>query len=355
MINHPSLRFSLQSDGGQPVLNATPWRARARAFTLIELLVVIAIIAILIGLLLPAVQKIREAANRMSCSNKMKQLGLALHNYHDTNSTLPPGAQGRVLPKPTPAGNPTYIAGTSWIVFILPYIEQDNLYKLYRFDLPHNDPINGTGVGMNVVPTLYCPSGPGPKKYTDPNAGTSGNPSTHYYGVMGPGGLTDNFPIVYNGITQTYRIGQAADNGAWSGHGMLSHFRDTPGSLSTQRLVKIADAIDGMSNTLMLGEIAVNLPPGQTNQYRSWIRGNTTANGTEANGSATTKNVTYPMNSTFYNGSTNFNHISFASHHAGGCNFTLGDGSVRFMRQTIDLALYQVLASIDGGESAPLP
>jgi prepilin-type N-terminal cleavage/methylation domain-containing protein len=164
-----------------------PARTR-RGFTLIELLVVIAIIAILIGLLLPAVQKIREAANRMSCSNKMKQLALGLHNYHDVNNALPPGAQGRVLPNPNPTNQVTYIAGTSWIVFTLPFIEQDNLFKQYRFDLPHMDPVNGQGVGMAVVPTLFCPSGPSPKKYTDPNTGTSGNPTTHYYGVMGPGG-----------------------------------------------------------------------------------------------------------------------------------------------------------------------
>jgi prepilin-type N-terminal cleavage/methylation domain-containing protein len=322
-------------------------RARPRAFTLIELLVVIAIIAILIGLLLPAVQKIREAANRMSCSNKMKQLGLALHNYHDVNNTLPPGAQGAVFPIPNPAGNTTTIAGTSWIVFILPYIEQDNLFKQYRFDLAYNSVENGL-VGSNVVPTLYCPSGPSPKKYLDPNTNVNTNPSTHYYGVMGPGGLTDNWPIVYNGVTYTYRIGSANANGAWSGHGVLSHYQETTGSISTLRLIRLTDVIDGLTNTLMLGEISVNLPPGQTNQYRTWIRGNNA-------GSGTTKNVTYPMNSTFYNGSTNFNHISFGSHHAGGCNFTLGDGSVRFVRQTIDLALYQVLASIDGGEVAQVP
>jgi prepilin-type N-terminal cleavage/methylation domain-containing protein/prepilin-type processing-associated H-X9-DG protein len=332
----------------------TSIRSKRRGFTLIELLVVIAIIAILIGLLLPAVQKIREAANRMSCSNKMKQLGLALHNYHDTNGILPPGAQGRVLPVPNPA-QPTYIAGTSWIVFILPYIEQDNLFRQYRFDLPHNDALNGGVVGMQVVPTIFCPSGPAPKRYTDPNSGTSGNPTTHYYGVMGPGGLVDNFQIVYNGLTYTYRIGQGNNNGAWSFHGMLSHYRDNPGSISTGRTVRLADVVDGLTNTLMLGELSMTLPSGQTNQYRSWIRGNTTSNTVEANGSATTKNVLYPINSTFYNGSNNYNHISFGSNHSGGCNFALGDGSVRFIRQTIDLTLYQVLASMDARENAQVP
>jgi prepilin-type N-terminal cleavage/methylation domain-containing protein len=321
------------------------------AFTLIELLVVIAIIAILIGLLLPAVQKVRAAAARASCQNKLKQLGLALHNYHDVNTKLPPGAQQQVFPVPPPNVTPIpTIAGTSWIVFTLPYIEQENLYRLYRFDLAYNSVENGGTVGPNIVPTLYCPAGPDPKKYLDPNTNVNTNPSTHYYGVMGPGpgpGVTDadNFPIIYGGVTRTYRRGDAGANAAWSGHGMLSQYRETSGSISTFRVVKLTDVIDGLTNTLMLGEISLTLPPGQTNQYRTWIRGN---NG----GSGTTKNVRFPMNSTFYNGSNNFNDISFGSHHTNGAQFCLGDGSVRFINQGIQLELYQVLSSMDGGEAA---
>jgi prepilin-type N-terminal cleavage/methylation domain-containing protein len=321
-------------------------RRSRSAFTLIELLVVIAIIAILIGLLLPAVQKVREAAARAKCQNNAKQFGIALHAYHDVFGKLPPGAQNDVLPVPNPPGNTTYIRGTSWMVFVLPYMEQNALYTQYNFALAYNSTANAA-VGNNVVPTHYCPSGPDPRRYLDPNTNLTNNPSTHYYGVMGPAGLTNPTNNTINGIVYPYTVGDATNNGAWSAHGMLSHYRETSGSVSTFRYVKLTDVTDGLSNTLMVAERSLILPPGQTNDYRTWIRGN---NG----GSGATKCVTYPINSTYYNGSTNFNHISFGSQHTGGCNFTLGDASVRYIRSTIDMTLYMAAASIGSGEVAAI-
>jgi prepilin-type N-terminal cleavage/methylation domain-containing protein len=336
-------------------------RPRRTAFTLIELLVVIAIIAILIGLLLPAVQKVREAAARMACSNNLKQLGLALHNYHDANNKFPPGAQQAVFPNPKPAAvaNQTHcntptgacINGTSWIVFTLPFFEQENLYRLYRFDLAYNSPENGANVGSQVVKTLYCPSGPDARRFLDPNTNLTTNPTTHYYGVMGPGGPTDNHTIVLNGTTYTYRQGDSGANAAWSGNGMFSQYRESSGSISTFRVVKLTDVNDGLTNTLMLAERSINyatLPCNpSSHDYRSWIRGN-------SGGSGATKNVTFPINSTLYNCSNNFNHISFGSQHNNGAQFCLGDGSVRFINQSIDLNIYKAASSMNSGEVALL-
>src|SRR5947209_20585507 len=125
---------------------------RRTAFTLIELLVVIAIIAVLIGLLLPAVQKVREAAARMSCSNNLKQMGIALHNHHDSRGTFPPGGM-----QTGDNGTPCY---TTWAIEILPYIEQDALYKKYDQSKLNTDAVNYAAVAQARVKTYECPSDP---------------------------------------------------------------------------------------------------------------------------------------------------------------------------------------------------
>jgi prepilin-type N-terminal cleavage/methylation domain-containing protein len=329
-------------------LSLRPPLRHSRGFTLVELLVVIAIIGVLVALLLPAVQAAREAARRTSCANKIRQLAIAVHNFHDTMNHLPHGASAAVYPSPNPSGGTGTIRGTSWIVYTLPFFEQNALYNQYRFDLPYDDPIN-SAVGAVVIPTLYCPSGPDPKRHKDPNAGVTTNVTTHYYGVMGPAGSTNPSTITIGGATYSYTVGNPGTNGAWSAEGMMSQYQDQPaGSVSTGRNIRLADVVDGTSNTLMLAERARILPPGQTNDYRSWIRG-------QNGGSGATKNVMNPINSTYYNGSSNFNDISFGSQHPGGCQFALGDASLKFLNESVDLNIYKASASMNGGENVQLP
>jgi prepilin-type N-terminal cleavage/methylation domain-containing protein/prepilin-type processing-associated H-X9-DG protein len=300
-------------------------RPARRAFTLIELLVVIAIIAILIGLLLPAVQKVREAAARMKCQNNLKQLGIALHAYHDANQKFPAGCWDYTAS----ATNQTGAAG--WTVFILPYIEQDALFKLYDMTKNYDNSVN-LAVASNKVSALYCPSG---QEQRSGNASEVYNSSavytTHYYGVMGPTGTA-----ALGGTTYTY-TSQGSGNGLYSTHGILGY----------QTKVRMTDITDGTSNTFLVGERSVTEPASGNNAYRAWTRGYNTASGAS-------KNMTNPLNSTNYNGSSNFDDISFGSMHTGGVNFLMGDGGVRFGSNSSDLNVLKAMSSKDQGEVAQL-
>ncbi|MBA4191635.1 MAG: prepilin-type cleavage/methylation domain-containing protein [Planctomycetaceae bacterium] len=292
-----------------------------RGFTLIELLVVIAIIAILIGLLLPAVQKVREAAARAKCQNNLKQIGLALHNYHDATQQFPPGA-----------GTAN---GLSWRVYILPYIEQDVLYR--KFDLGPGAWNGGTNKegpskmvhALNRVPAYNCPSVPvilasnGSSKLGDGRQ----TYTSDYHGVAGPKGTNPASSAAYSVDANP------SGNGGFALQGIL-------GKDSKARFGSLAD---GTSNTLMVGEVSVRLSSGAVldSDGADWVRG------MSGNGMAACRNVQNAIN-TSYNGV--YNDISFGSPHTGGAQFVMGDGSVRFLQASVDLALYKATASMDGGE-----
>jgi prepilin-type N-terminal cleavage/methylation domain-containing protein/prepilin-type processing-associated H-X9-DG protein len=318
--------------------SSTP-RDRA-AFTLIELLVVIAIIAILIGLLLPAVQKVREAAARMKCQNNLKQIGIAAHGYHDTRGRLPEA----------------YVAttGLSWHVNILPFIEQDNLFK--QFDTTTVNPSHAAANrnnphGLRKIPTYQCPSATifeqafgaphntnGPSDYIP--AG-SGNPAAipHYYGVNGPRGTNPT-------TGQPYPVGTALHEGVPAA---------TSGVFQRDVAVTMTGITDGTSNTMMIAEMSWYSAVYGT-RYRSWVRGGEEYSGVVAGRPSfvvSGRNVTNAINSIFTaNLIVPYNDMPFGSQHTGGMNACFADGSVRFIKQSIDMATYRAFASRDGGETA---
>ena len=313
-------------------------RARA-AFTLIELLVVIAIIATLIGLLLPAVQKVREAAARMSCQNNLKQLALGVHTYASARNKLPPGAEVFI------DANKTMI-GTTWLTYILPQIEQQNVYDRYTFSLAYNAG-NNVAIGTATVPIFNCPSGAKLPSANSQLPTELGANSTHYYAIMGTGVNTGSYAgtMVYAGTNAAYPMPQS------NAMGMLICV-DNTSFPPIQTKVQFEDVRDGTSNTIMIGERSMNMPPGASNDFLSWIRGNDVLDASTQGGTGAAKNITYAINSPlgFYSAGAKLNDLSMGSNHAGGANFAFGDGSVRFISQSVDANAYLYATTIKGGE-----
>ena len=308
---------------------------RRPGFTLIELLVVIAIIAILIGLLLPAVQKIRAAANRMKCSNNLKQLGLAMHNYNDTYGYLP----GNL--RPSSAGT----VRVRWATYLLPYYEQDNIYKTYDQSWNWHQPQNQAAVALRLK-VIECPS--------TPNAGRND-------------ASPDNNWIDERYATSDYSgIYFASFANAATAPGLA-------GILSKTDEVRLTDVTDGLSNTIHLTESA-----GKPDKYLNGRLVQKASGGTRINGGGWCRpasDITAPdgLTSTGALGGTQGINVTnghlisgypdsryntdatgqIYSFHSGGVNALLGDGSVRFIRQTISLSTLQALITRSGGETVP--
>jgi len=247
---------------------------RRKGFTLIELLVVIAIIAILIGLLLPAVQKVREAAARMSCSNNLKQIGIAFHSYNDTYGKLPNGWVTNPAVKPSP--------GWSWATLIMPYIEQDNLFRALNPDLVTPGGAAVTALTQTPIKTYRCPSDPAP----DTNAVFQSFARNNYVvnrEVVGPDVNNNPAPIAIHQI------------------------------------------LDGSSNTILVGE-----RDSVRNVGAVWVRSSASSASFEGRPGPGI-NIPNPNPSS----TGDCTRLGFNSLHTGGCMFLLGDGSVRFISQSI--------------------
>ena len=304
----------------------------SRGFTLVELLVVIAIIGVLVALLLPAVQAAREAARRSQCSNNLKQLGLAVHNYHDTHNYLPVSisiwSEGA---KPTPSRN-----GKGWIVSILPYMEQMPLYTKFE---PYfsGDFASGGGLNTNdtncrdamktVVKTLLCPSDPDNK----PALGQWQCESfltmrTNYKGILGDHKMGDSNSIHPSPTPDRHNTNDA--NGIF----YRNNYQDG---------LRFASITDGTSNTLMIGEDV----PSQNFHSAAYY-----SNGDYCSCHGPPNFFVKPPTVGAW-----WNVMTFRSKHPGLVQFAVADGSVRSIQQNISYDLYRYLCNKQEGQAVQIP
>lgn len=283
---------------------------RHRAFTLIELLVVIAIIAILIALLLPAVQSAREAARRSQCKNNLKQMGLAIHNYHDSHRVFPPGNINTRF-----NGNANSTSGWGWQAMILPQMDQSPLYQELGVSTRDFDstvpglaslPVTATPLTQTRIPAYRCPSDVG--SWTNPHRSDHG--TSNYVGVSGNASVS--------------AVGGLTGNGMFYLHSELS----------------FKDIIDGTTNTLAVGERALGEIGNREFRAGIWV-------GKHDHGAnACTYRV---LNSTEDHTLFGSSPFAYSSYHSNAVHFLLCDGSVRMISSNIDGTTLVNLASRNSG------
>ena len=308
-------------------------RRRRGAYTLIELLVVIAIIAVLIGLLLPAVQKVREAAARIQCQNNLKQLALAAHQHHDARGAFPNG----VHPVETIGGR--YANGTCWQIELLPYFEQENLKNKWDYnDFRNNVAGERNATTAHVLKVLLCPSDPLP----DP-----------VFQVENP-----VYPYAWGFYGSSSYGGNA---GKRSFPGPLLQTRD--GIFWWDSSVRMEDVTDGTSSTFLFGERSHRDPEYDRYTFASqplfyplgkvgiWAGVYATSGGSLIHHLLSTPvRINYPMPLSGGWAEMSDRLCAYGSGHPGGANFAFVDGSVRFESESISLATLQALSTRAGGE-----
>ena len=329
------------------------WRGAKFGFTLIELLVVIAIIAVLIALLLPAVQQARESARRTQCKNNMKQIGLAMHNYHDVHGRFAPTIWQSPWSPGQVGGQNDWTNGTkgSWMVRILPYIDQAPLHNTFNFD------VNGPGAQQNVetqtdskgkllrgyvIPGFMCPSD---SSGGDPN-GDSNWAEVNYAISAGNAYMNTQGDCGRNNLGNSFGVGVAHHaDGDRAGH---SSGIATRCNFSAA----IAQITDGTSNTIMAGE---SLPQCADHQWTGWVHFNN-------NWATTTAPINWPVHcqgrprvTESIPGCHDWNDHGysqgFKSDHSGGAHVVMTDGSVKFIGNNIDWLTYQKLGERRDGQT----
>ena len=318
-------------------------------FTLVELLVVIAIIGILVALLLPAIQAAREAARRMQCGNNLKQLGVALHNYHDVHDAFPSGF----------GGNQTYsdnCNGYSWLVLSMPFYEQQSLYDKIDFrgavnapltvTLPNGNAVTGqsnAAVARTRMKALLCPSDGSNRNGTmDGQANVGGTWGVNNYKACAGSNWA------WGSFTFTSQAGPFPGdaNGLDRGNGLICRNSDGHGA----NWKTFASVADGTANTFAVGEA---IPAWCSHTWWWWFNGTTATCCVPLNYKPlSVLNNTTSMEAEKHNWPDNY---SFMSRHPTGGQFTMADGGVKFVSETIDLNIYRGLASVSGSEKAQLP
>jgi prepilin-type N-terminal cleavage/methylation domain-containing protein len=340
---------------------------RGNGFTLVELLVVIAIIGILISLLLPAVQAAREAGRRLTCSNHMKQIGLALQNYANLRSAFPPGAK---LRPSYPDFNSSYdpwseasstwanMHGTSWILEILPHMEQMSLYKQWDFT---KSVMGNKQIASTDLEILYCPSRRAEFRQGDEQImfqkWTSGG--TDYGGCIGAQNAWDN--LFSTKPSHSFVPGNYLFDIPPSGKTPDGRVYCLAGIFLPNRPTKLKDIRDGLSHSIAIGEMQrefgnAPMPQGENPTY--WVPCNTSNDGWAVAGLSTLFDTAKAFEGGDLGQHGGFNDKYFesaGSNHRNGAHFGMADGSVHFISEDIDSQLYSYLGSINDGCGASVP